>query len=306
MGSGSKCRKDFTCSNPYEQGCLYKKLPGFQKKRVCNSDDPIDAAERGICRIPDLDYMELRIFSQNWESVFFECWIVQVILSELLDVPTTIETGMYEARLNLYDPNSPFDFGNNDDVEALTVAKNLGGDCRMASRKKDTYQGCAHFAPEIWDSDGIWVLGQVYDKTVEPPQGLGLLGQESWFITLFTVLEDPSLISYLGLQGEDKRQKLADLFLRPTTWKQYCDEVSTNNCTTPDNVTVRAPIVGTDEEDRMFVPGLYTGHFRKTEENDCEAHPNTCTGHIADYPCGWSVRISLYGSGVLVEGLPQI
>jgi len=136
-------------------------------------------AEKGICRVPEIDYMELRIFSENWESAFFESWILQVILSELLHVPTTIETGVYNARLNLYDPDSPFEYGNTDDIEALTVAKNVGGDCRKASRNEDTYQGCAHFAPEVWDSDGVWVLGQVYDKTVEPPQGLGMLGQES-------------------------------------------------------------------------------------------------------------------------------
>ncbi len=292
MGSGSTCRQDATCSNPYEQGCLVKKLPGFTKKRVCNSDDPKDAAERGICRIPDMEYMELRIFSQNWESVFFECWILQVILSELLDVPTTIETGVYEARLNLYDPDSPFQYGNNENMVALAMAKQLDGDCLRASRKEGSYQGCAHFSPEIWDSDSTLVLDHVYNKIVEPPQGMGLLGQESWFITQFSVLEDPSLMSYIGLQGEEKRQKLADLFLRPATWKQYCDEVSPNNCTIADDVAKRAPMSGTDEDDRMFVQGLYTGHYRKTEENDCVTFPDTCTGHIADYPCGWSVRYS--------------
>lgn len=56
--------------NPFEQGCLLQKVPGWgwTKSRVCNSDDRASDA----CRRPDLDYMEIRIFSENWESVFFE------------------------------------------------------------------------------------------------------------------------------------------------------------------------------------------------------------------------------------------
>jgi len=105
-------------------------------------------------------------------------------------------------------------------------------------------------------------------------------------------------MSYFGLQGEENRQKLADLCLRPTTWKQYCEEVSPSNCTIPDETAQRAPEVE-DEEDRMFVDGLYTGHFRKTEENDCETYPHNCTGHIADYPCGWSVSLKDFGRAAI-------
>jgi len=43
-----------------------------------------------------------------------------------------------------------------------------------------------------------------------------------------------------------------------------------------------------NENDRFFVEGLYTGHFRKTPQNDCDTNPNNCTGHFADFPCGWT------------------
>ena len=33
--------------------------------------------------------------------------------------------------------------------------------------------------------------------------------------------------------------------------------------------------------------GSYTGHFRFTDENNCTISEN-CTGHFADYPCGWT------------------
>jgi 7 transmembrane sweet-taste receptor of 3 GCPR len=114
-----------------------------------------------------------------------------------------------------------------------------------------------------------------------------VLADESWFVTKFTADQDPALVSYIGLQGDANRRKLAETFLRPTTWQEYCTLVSSDHCTTPDYVTQRAP---TDETEniRMFVPGLYTGHFRATDANDCDLYPSNCTGHIADYPCGWT------------------
>ena len=126
----------------------------------------------------------------------------------------------------------------------------------------------------------------VYLGKIAPPQTLGVLGQETWFITKFTVEQDPSLALYLGLQGEEKRRYLAETFLRPTSWHEYCTEVSPFNCTLPTNVSLRAP--ETDEERLQFYnwPN-YMGHFRKTEDNDCDLHPTNCTGHIADFPCHW-------------------
>lgn len=103
----------------------------------------------------------------------------------------------------------------------------------------------------------------------------------------FTALQDPTLLNYYGLMGDENRQKLAETFLRPTTWKEYCDIVSPTNCTKPDSVAKRPP-KDDSEDPRMHVSGIYTGYFRATEDNNCTAHPRTCTGHIADYPCGWS------------------
>lgn len=67
----------------------------------------------------------------------------------------------------------------------------------------------------------------------------------------------------------------------------YCSQVSPTNCTVPDGVASRPPLE--TEQNRYFAGhDTYTGYFRKTDENDCEKYPHNCTGHVADYPCGWS------------------
>ena len=98
--------------------------------------------------------------------------------------------------------------------------------------------------------------------------------------------KDPTLLSLHGLKGEHNRKKLAEMFKRPTTWKDYCEIVSPTNCTLPDDVAQRPP-QDESEKERMFVEGLYTGHFRHTDDNNCTLNPTNCTGHIADFPCGW-------------------
>ena len=293
--------------NPVEKGCLYSKHPKKNKKRVCNSDDPPNAAKDGICRIPDIDYMEIRIFNQNWESVIFESWILQILLSELLDVPTTIETGTADTHINFYDSLSRFEYGTNEALEALSNGISFGGDCSRAKRPKPylldhtvvvdgddettpEYEMCANFVSEVWTLDDTWLQQLIRGGWIEPPQGLGVIGRESWYITKFTALEDPTLTTHMGMVGEENRQKLADTFLRPTTWYDYCKEESSSNCTVPDNVAQRPPRDEV-ENDKMFLDGIYTGYFRKTAENDCETYPANCTGHIADYPCGWGSRV---------------
>lgn len=116
-----------------------------------------------------------------------------------------------------------------------------------------------------------------------------MIGEEYWFIPKFTGQKDPTLLSYLGLSGEEHRQKLAERFKRPTTWRRYCEEISLTNCQFNDTAAVRAPTVddGANAE-RFFVEGLYQGYFRFTNQNNCTTNPTTCTGHIFNYPCTWT------------------
>lgn len=108
----------------------------------------------------------------------------------------------------------------------------------------------------------------------------------NWWIPKVLATEDPTLTSYFGLSGQNNRRKIAELFKRPTTWGDYCEFISANNCAAEDETATRAP---TDEEEsgRYFAEGLFKGYFRATEKNDCDANPNTCTGHIVLVPCSW-------------------
>ncbi|CAB9514096.1 Gamma-aminobutyric acid (GABA) B receptor [Seminavis robusta] len=307
---------DDTIPNPYIAGCLRETLPGWTNVRVCGSDDDPSLMEQGICRPAEFEeYMEIRISVANWDSPVILTWLIQIILSEILGVPASVETGRphHLEHRGLYDPmvspvttaaSSGLDYTNttSSHTDVLVVASDLlqnqgTADCRVVNDddKTDEYTACAHVIPEYWDANSLEAQELIFANKIEPAQTTGFLGHESWFVTKFTADDDPTLVSYRGLMGEANRQKMADMFLRPTTWRDYCLEVSPNNCRLSDDVAQRAPSTE-DEDDRMFVPGLYTGHFRATDDNNCTLNPTTCTGHIGNYPCGWTSHVeqSLY------------
>lgn len=104
-----------TISNPYYSGCLHQRLPGWTKLRVCSTrrqdrDDPQSAIAQGLlCRPPEFDddyYMEIRIAVGNWASATALGWLTQIILSEIVGVPTSIESNMYGSSRDFYDPQS--------------------------------------------------------------------------------------------------------------------------------------------------------------------------------------------------------
>ena len=146
--------------NPYTLGCLHTNELVSQI-RVCNSEDPPDAAESGKCRTPPIDYMEIRINVDNWESITFEAWILQILLSELLDVPTTIEPGSYAGSLNFYHPDAPMEYGEPGSNDSLRRAYEIG-DCRYAAKDKDNYQACTHIDPERWTGTCLSVKEQTF------------------------------------------------------------------------------------------------------------------------------------------------
>lgn len=262
--------------------------------RTCNSEDGPQAIEQGICSKNANDYSEVRVWSQNWESAIIASWMMQIIYSELVGVPSTIETGVVEKNANFYDVTNRMDYGKANEYKMFEYAHSApGGDCSIYRDRNekvkvdvnaDDYIPCAHAVMEIWSSNGE-LKTALKEEVAEQTEQLGVIGNQGWHVTRSSIQRDPSLAHYFGLQGDSNRQKLADTFKRPTTWKHYCTYISQNNCTTPDDVATQPPAAA--EEGKYFVEGPYTGFFRKTEKNDCNKTEN-CTGHIMDYPCGWS------------------
>ena len=140
---------------------------------------------------------------------------------------------------------------------------------------------------ETWNGHTASLNKLKDEQAIETPGGLGALAEQMWFMRRKTAMEYPAFLSYLGLRGDENRARIAEVFKRPTTWSDYCKYVSEDNCETPDKYAQRAPSLE-GEENMYHVSDFYTGYFRATEKNNCTESPDTCTGHIVDYPCGWS------------------
>lgn len=193
---------------------------------------------------------------------------------------------MADAVMQFYDKEDRFDFGTtSNNLQAFRNAVELAdGDCRKLEQTGEEYLNCAHVIPEVWTARSEQVQQYIREGILDAPLGLGALGIEGWYIPKFTAEQHPDLTSWVGMQAN--RQLLAETFLRPTKWKDYCDQISPTNCLEDDGVATRPP-ADENEESRLYKDGAYIGHFRKTAENDCELNPTNCTGHIGDFPCGW-------------------
>ena len=106
----------------------YEYINNNDKLRTCNSEDdltlPTDNNEDNplFCRPSPFHYQEVRILSQNWESAMFSSWIMQIILSELIDVPTTLETSFDPSMggsFNFYDPELRFTYSKGSYVSII-------------------------------------------------------------------------------------------------------------------------------------------------------------------------------------------
>ena len=74
-----------------------------------------------------------------------QAWILQILLSEVLDVPTLIETGTPDLNINFYDPAGRFDYGVGYYMEGLDRAAQVI-DCRLVKQVEgEPYKVCDRF-----------------------------------------------------------------------------------------------------------------------------------------------------------------
>jgi 7 transmembrane sweet-taste receptor of 3 GCPR len=286
---GSKCLEDGICANPYISGCLKNYVqdtteerdshPAAPRKRTCNSND--NSTEN--CEPSPFNYHEVRIHNGNWESPIFYSWIIQILLSELLQVPTTVGMGADTPQASFYAPDMPMSWSSKAYAwEELVTANVMGGRCDL------TDQDCVHVLPEVWiGQEKLWT-DYLSDGQIDQVNGDGQVGKMSWYIPVHTAQLHPNMVSYHGMVG--RREELASIFNRPTSWGDYCEFFSPTNCTEDDGIAVRSPADET-EETKYFHDGSFTGFFSPTDKNDCTRNPDTCSGHIVGAPCSWSTNV---------------
>ncbi|CAB9511850.1 72 kDa inositol polyphosphate 5-phosphatase [Seminavis robusta] len=246
------------------------------------------------CRLSDFNYPEMRIYQADWESSVFLSWIYQVLLMEILEVPVAIGIKTGETATNsFYAPENTFPYGAETSYAAYAALDQATRQQRRWGHHDclKTKKKCAHVLPDIWNTD---FTPFIYNNSIEPPIANGQIARQSLYIPAHTAATYPDLAIFYGLEGEANRRKLADIFKRPTTWGDYCREVSSNNCTVYDNTTTVDDVTALrypedeDEAAMYYSEGLYQGYFRATEKNDCDINPN-CTGHVVAPPCTWSI-----------------
>ena len=292
---GSKCVDGF-CSNPFVEGCLKTMLGSRGEEelaemnlapevmqalngRVCNSDDE---DESSFCLDNQFDYFEIRVHNANWESSIFVAWVMQIMLMEVLKVPVTV--GLNSGLTSISSFYSPINSMEYSSVPYPWEALQYGVDCET------TDQDCVDVMPEVWNGQVSRWSSMMHEGIIEPVDGCGQVGKLGWFVPGATARRDDSLVSYYGLQGEENRAKLAQAFKRPSTWYEYCEEVSIDNCTTSDDVAEHYPKTVAMAA-KYFEGGLFTGHFRMLPENNCTEFPETCTGYIVGPICTWSTNV---------------
>lgn len=341
-GSGSTCTPNGLCSNPFVSGCLQNLLAEelaarqgsdavLQKNRVCNSDDDIDTILEGLCLPPPWEYMEIRILTGNWESSLLTAWALQIFLTELLQIPTSIESSDPNRQGNFYHATNQFDYGTVAyDYAALTVGNDLG-DCQLgreqqqkgeegegdavfegtltdSSTVESTYTSCAHIMPEIWNGQDQNLQSLLDQEIIERPQLSGVVGRFTWYIPKFWAEAHPEWTHYAGWTNATK---VAETYPRPVNWQTYCDEYSLNNCATPNEVASRYPV---DTEGSSYYQGEpgdgFRGYFDMTDANRCSDNDSNvnggitnCTGFFADFVCDWSTFAfqQIYHLGVALE-----
>jgi len=294
----SRCVKN-SCSNPFSSGCLSNMNTTtaaqndvhFESVRVCNSDDPPHALEKGLCRLSKFNYTELRINVGNWETTAFYAWVAQILLSELLDVPVSLEIGhgidSSKPTLNFYDEENSFPYATTAYDYASLREGNRLSDCLSTN---DTSVPCSHAIMEVWNGQTSLLASENTAGHIEPAEGNGMVGKLGWYVPSFVIERHPEVSSFWGLQNQ--REKMASMFKRPYTWEKYCQLLSPTNCSSSfyDGVARRWP--ETDAERGVYYKSqLYTGHFADTAKNNCTANPTTCSGHIVDAPCSWSTNL---------------
>jgi hypothetical protein len=202
---------------------------------------------------------------------------------EVLEVPVKVGLGKDSPEASFYSINNTVPYSEKSySFDAIRTANKFGGDC------KQTDEDCTHVMTDVWLGQRHRWEEEYKDGQLDFLDGSGQVGKISWFVPKFTAERHPFCTSYLNLAKY--RENLANIFHRPTSWKDYCDEVSNTGCNVTDGIADRYPEAN---EGGYFFSNGYRGHFRPTAKNNCKGEEiaSECTGHIVNAPCTWSTFV---------------
>lgn len=210
----------------------------------------------------------------------FLTWYAQIIISEVMQIPVTIDAGTKAKNCEYYDPGASFAYS----AGGYAIQKGIPeASKRSAAGKSCTYadgeewQSCAHAQLEVWS--GMWptVTKLEAENKVERNGGVGMVGEFGWWVSAWLLNQHPEMASFYGLRDSTKTRKF---FKKPLQWKEYCESISPSNCT-----------LANDPQASFYPPaGSETKYF--TNVNTTKGFKGFFLeddiGHIIQAPCDWS------------------
>ena len=222
-----------------KQKSIHRAVEGLQSRLNAAEIDPqfkIDAYKRSCLSASDnfcTNYTRetiyrnttLKILVQNWLSAQMSAQLVQIILVEVLKIPTSLVHVIEEE-------------GKADDVVHTKgfyedhVGKALHTDAPKAYNLKtvekcnnstNSQAGvCADMMMEVWRTIDSQIATAKYSNTRKIPYGPQ--GQIGLYVPRWVVDENPDLASYRGFKNGEIQRKLRNknLFPLPVSWSDYC------------------------------------------------------------------------------------
>lgn len=133
-----------------------------------------------------MGYPEVRLAAGKRESSIVVAWIMQIMYSELLGVPSTIEPGSAGKSLNFNDESNRLEYGTADEYDRMFQhAQDAEGDCTAyidhnKGASGEDYIPCAHAIMDIWSRSSSYYEDEESDVS-ESKMFLGAVGFNGWY-----------------------------------------------------------------------------------------------------------------------------
>ena len=298
------------CLNPYRDGCFrgaiskldHDAFPlkqclrdGANPRRICLDDD--DRTSGRCDNSPTGELFrgrEIYIAPQNWLSADLVATAAQVFMVEYMKYPVFFRyggnsgqtsKGFYEKHIKkpIYDRSGVSTY----ELEAIKNGGCIGtNENNLTCKCTNPTSKCAHVQFEIWASIAATVERMATARTIERGGLLGIIGRIALMLPKWAVDKDNALATYRGFRD---REKMARLFKRPVSWKEYCDRFYPNET----RKTSKCPPPSSDLEGVYYHrlgnnSVAYHGYFDGNGKNNCTLYPSTCKGSaIILEACDW-------------------